>query len=671
MLALLLLPALLPRPLAAQPPARGPAQQGAAGEPVLMTPGGSTGVTLQTHTTDITLTDGSAAAGSSFYRLRNESTTDALVSLAFSSAPGDLSVTANGEPLGVQGGQASVYVPAGGRTDVRVRYSYALGSGVVLAVRFPAATLNNWPGATSFRLTVNVPASIPRESWLRTAPEGWRFGPSESAGTVAIQWLYEGRIPAEPLVFAYANPALWNEIVQRRAAAESGGVPEWIALGESYARLATETTDAGIRDRFYGQALAAYSTALDRGAVQGASPADLAPVHAGQAALYRQRIIGPNGEFSPEHAQLLVDAVAAALGGLPADHPRRTELTQWLSDGLQIVLDGARAQRDWETALDTLDQLAAAGSSAIDPAFIEQERRTILFEQSLQLLEEGQRDEAVAVSGSDIVNAELQPPAEQQALFASWQVTITARPRGSVLEFVGIPTPGRELAAGSAATELADTWAAAASSNGAGVTITAPAAEDPTLPVELVLRLPAGATGLPLANVTPLRADWALLRAVLAQVAPEVESETTFLRQSVLLRLPLDLRSAGEPWQRLADALAQEADQLAAQPAAAGGAGDEAAALEAELRAKVQAANRRAEANNWSRLLANSQVVTLLEGPRGAPADARAWQITVADPPQTLQYASWGINSGGVLVLAAGALVVLLLLAGLLWSLLA
>ncbi len=418
-----------------------------------------------------------------------------------------------------------------------------------------------------------------------------------------------------------------------------------------------------MRDRFYGQALAAYGGALDRAAASGAQPAVLAPAYMGQARLYRQRIVGSGGAFSAEHAQLLVDSTLAALSALPANDPQRVELQQWLSDGLAIVLRDATDRRDWESALTTLDQLEKS-SGAMDPVAIAEERRRILFEQSLQLLEEGQRDEAVAVSGSSIISESLQAPADSQALFASWQNTVTVDARGTELVLVGLPAPGRALAAGTAASALAGRWAAV---DGATVTLSVPSPSDPAAAVTFRLRIADPAVGPALANATPLRADWALPRALLAQLAPESSSESSFLRRSVLLKLPLDLRGPGEEWKRLADDLEQQASALEA----AGTAGDRSeASLANALRAKIQAANYRAEANNWQSLAQNSQVLALLEGPRGAPSDARAWQITVSDPPQTLQYASQGLNSTGVLVLVAAGFVLLLLLAGLLWSLL-
>ncbi len=652
------------------------AAQATAGAPVIVTPISAPGVTLQTHTSDITLSTNGTAEATAFYRLRNDSNSDALATLRFWSPTaegagplaGDLTVTASGEAVQLQpeegGAQAIVIVPAGGRTDLRLRYSFGLGTDTVLQTRFDAAALDQaWPGTTSFRLTVNIPAAIGGGSWLRTTPEGWRFSPTESAEAAAIQWLFEGDIPDAPLVFEYANPSLWQQIVAQRAAAQAGGVAEWVALGDSYARLAQDAADSGVRDRFYGQALAAYGSAIDRGAAAGATPAALAQVYSGQARLYRQRIVGSGGNFSAEHAQLLVDSALAALGALPANDPQRVELQQWLSDGLAIVLRDATDRRDWEAALATLDQLEQSGG-AMEPTAIAEERRRILFEQSLQLLEEGQRDEAVAVSGSGIISESLQAPAEAQALFSSWQNTVTVDARGTEVVLVGVPAPGRALAAGTAAAALANQWAAV---DGATVSLTAPAAGDLQRPVEFRIAVDGAGVGPALANATPLRADWALPRALLTQLAPESTSDSTFLRRNVLLKLPLDLRGPGEQWASLANDLEQQATAIEA----AGKPGDRSdVALENALRAKIQAANYRAEANNWQSLVQNSQIVTLLEGPRGAPSDARAWQITVTDPPQTLQYASQGLNTTGVLALVVAAFVLLLLAAGLLWSLL-
>lgn len=648
--------------------------------PVIVLPGQTSPVKLQTHTSDITLDGAGSASVSAFYRLRNDTAQTTLLPILFTmpsaanpaALPGDLYVTAGGEALSLQpvasGMQAVVSVPANGRLDLRMTYSLGLDGDVVEEVAYPAHALDAWPGDTSFRLTVNTPASIPNESWLRIAPEGWRFGTTDGEVATALQWLYEGNLPTDPITFAYVAPSLWQEISQRRSAATISGSPQdYVALGESYAKLTGDQVDQGVRDRYYGQALAAYSTALSHGAAAGLGPADLAAAYAGQAALYRIRILNAGGVVSPEHAQLLVESVAKALDGLPAGDPQRAELQQWFNDGLAIVLGHARDQRDWTTALSTLDLLAAAGNG-IDQAKIEEERKRILFEQSLQLLEEGQRGEAVALSGSAIVGEELQPPNAARALFTSWQSTMTVDSRGTDVTFAGTPAQGRELDAATAAGSVSTAVADAASSFGGEVKLKTPAAESPGGPVEIAIHVPSGASTTALATVIPLSADWSLLRALLSQIAPVTETEGGFLRRNILLRQNLDLREAGEAWQRLASELNAGAETLEARDEPANR--DEAASLEAALRTKIQAANYRAEANHWSNLVENSQLVVLLEGPRGAPTDARAWQLTVQDPPQTLQYATWGLNQTAVLGVVAALIAVLLLVAAILWSLL-
>jgi hypothetical protein len=667
------------------PTARARAQGAEPAAPVLMLPAQPSAVSLQTHTTDLTIQTGGGtllADGASFYRLRNEGATDAQVTLRFvaptetatAPLPTPLEVTAAGAPLGlstVEGGaEAVVTVPAKGRLDVRVRYTLPLGNGVAPAIRFPVRTLDEWAGATSFRFTINVPAIVARESWLRISPEGWRFGPTpgDATNAASIQWLYEDNFPREPLYFSFVNPTLWQEIEQRRAMAEAGGTPaDYAALGNSYARLSEGASSAAVRDRFYGQSLAAYSRALERGEATGATPDQLASVYAGQARIYRQRTLSPSGAVSPEHARLLVESAGGALAALSPADPRRGELEQWLSDGLTIVLGDARDRRDWQTSLDILDQLEASGAP-VDPAFVAEERRRIQFEQSLQLLEEGQRDAAVAVSGSAIVTSELQPSPAEQSLFASWQSTITVNSRGTVIDLAARPAPGKEELAADESAAVIDALKGAADAIGATVEGTVPSIDDLDAPVRMRISLPPQSSTLSLANVVPLHPDWLLLRTLFNQFAPDVVAESSFLRRNELLRLRLDLRAAGEQWRRLAQQLEAEAAVYDAQVAPSDR--SNADALEAALRARVQAANYRAEANNWAGLTRNSQVVALLEGPRGAPADARAWQITVSDPPQMLQFASWGVNMTGVLLLVAAGLVGLLILSALLWSLL-
>lgn len=667
-------------------PASARAQETVPGAPVILTPAESTTAALQTHTTDIQLEQAGASVigtADTLYRLRNETATAVTARLraisptatGTTALPADLTITAGGAPVtleqGDEGAELTVSVPANGRLDVRLSYTYNLGDASVVVAQYPAGSIGNWSRSTSFRLAFIVPPSVPDDGWLSITPEGWSYGPTESADLISIRWLMEGNLPAS-FAFTFVNPALAQQELQLRNAASSGGVAEKTALGDHYAELFTGAQDSATRERYYGQAMAAYSAAVSQGTAAGALPSDLAQAYIGQARLFRQRIVATGG-VSAEHARLLVDAGMKALSALPADAPQRAEVEQWLSDGLALVLADARTRRDWEGALNTLSQMEAnATSSMAGSAFsaeaIAEERERILFEQSLQLLEEGDRDAAIAVSGEGIVEAELQPPAEAQSLFSSWQNTVTVTANGITLELAGLPAHGKYEEALRAAQTLADTWTDNAGGSAGSVTLNAPAAQDDETPLVFQIRLPAGATGVAMANSTPLRGDWALLRTLLTQLAPEITNDSSFLRRNVLLKVSLDLRTAGEQWLRLATDLETQATAIDAQGTPSDR--SDATVLEEALQARVQAANYRAEANNWRNLADNSQVVVLLEGPRGAPSDARAWQITVSDPPQVLQFSTWGMNQGGVLVLVAAAFAAILLLAAILWSLL-
>ena len=166
--------------------------------------------------------------------------------------------------------------------------------------------------------------------------------------------------------------------------------------------------------------------------------------------------------------------------------------------------------------------------------------------------------------------------------------------------------------------------------------------------------------------VSQPRAGSTLLQSLLAQLGPKIESETTWLRQSVHVAQPIDLRSAGTQWAAVAQTLDDQAAQFTAEAASTAGA---AATLESSLRARVQAANYRHTAEQWQDLARNSQVTLSLRtgGPTGA---ARSWLLTAASPPQMLDVAVEGVAFSRVLALAAAALVGIVLTAGVLWRLL-
>ena len=118
----------------------------------------------------------------------------------------------------------------------------------------------------------------------------------------------------------------------------------------------------------------------------------------------------------------------------------------------------------------------------------------------------------------------------------------------------------------------------------------------------------------------------------------------------------------------MAQTLANEADNLEAQ--AASTAGGEAATLEASLDARIRAANYRHAAEAWRNLSRDSFVELSLAAAGSLGNSTRTWLVTADSPPQMLDVQVDSVSTGRVALAAAGAGLLLLLLAGLLWRLL-
>ena len=152
------------------------------------------------------------------------------------------------------------------------------------------------------------------------------------------------------------------------------------------------------------------------------------------------------------------------------------------------------------------------------------------------------------------------------------------------------------------------------------------------------------------------------------QLGPKIDVSTDGLRQQVTMSQPMDLRSAGSQWEAIADSLEQDAAALETQAASTSSA--DAATLDGSLRARIQAANYRHAAQQWRELAQDSQVLVALHTANGLADAARTWQITLSSPPQMLSVQVEALQTGRLLLLAAGVVVALLFIAGLLWRLL-
>lgn len=659
--------------------------------PLLITPLEATTVQLQMHTAAFQVDDSSGRLTLTVearYRLKNGNTeAPATVPLriapmiaADTMAPIEgLTLSADEQPLDLAPTNVGTYtaqvtIGVDGRTDLVLSYAVSLQEQKLPLLEYVVVGLQRWPGSPSLRVTATLPAAIVQPSWLRIGPDGWHFF-AESAERIGAKWLYDGQQPDAPFVLQFIHPALWTQLEQATQAVQnSGTVSDFQQVGDLYQQLllaaTTENAPGTIRERFYAQALAAYTTGIDRLATT-ATPPELATLYAGLATLYRSRVAEGAGSV---YATPLTTATQAALDRLPADDARRRELTQWLADGLQVLMTEAQQRQDWQDALRLSDQLSALPSDVVDSLTLAKTKRLLLVQQALQLLEEDNRAAATAVAGNEVGDPTLLPPPSADTLFHGWAITLTVTPQQQQLAIVGQPVAARLADATAAFTALGELWQTVANRGSTvEVAVTAPNRADPangeagpTSPLRMTLAAPAETSFAELVTLIPPRADWALLRTLLQQLPPTIGEERAWLNRRWTITQTLDLRASGEQWQAMATTLERQATQFEEESAAFDT--TDAIGAESALRARVQAANYRSAAHQWQKVIRDSWVAVHFTGQDGS--QARTWLLTATAPAQTLALTLQPSSVLGVMTMAALVVVALFLLTTLLWWLL-
>jgi hypothetical protein len=500
-----------------------------------------------------------------------------------------------------------------------------------------------------------------------------------------VRWLYDGS-PPDAFVFEALHPAVWQQIQAAEQAAVPGAAAGAFAqLGDLYAILAQGAAAEGnvaASERFYSQAVAAYSSGIRQAEAAGAA-AELGSLHAGMAALYRARVVGADGTSNAVYAELMTAEASSALQALGADDTRRAELERWQAEGLRLLLTNARRRGDVAVALALIDRLAGSSAGAGAAEFLAEERKALIVQQALELLDRGDRTAALALAGDAIANPDLQPPAELRSLFTSWAATASMSEGGIALDVSALPNTDRAEDAAAALDAIVQSWRDGAATRDAGAELqvgpqkgqqtgddNAKAGDGQVQPnaLHLRLRLPAGATGVALAETLPGSADWALLRSLLTQLGPKLDSSVDGLRQQVHVSQPVDLRSAGQQWAAMAQNLDDQAGVFEAQ--ASSSAQGEASTMDASLDARIRSANYRHAAEAWRNLARDSYVELSLAASGSLGNNARTWLVTVNSPPQMLDVGVDSLNAGRVALALGGLGLVLLAVAGLLWRLL-
>ncbi len=648
---------------------------------LLLQPALETSLVLLTHTLDVRV---ATADGRSLtlqieasYRLHNEEeeaiTATLLVAQPADAAaagrglPRNIAVTLDGQPLALQsagqtvGQSVQAEFEADARRRLTLRYDLPLAAEQTFDFHYPISELLTWPSEISgWRVTIDFADMdqwlAPSDSWLQISPRGWKMRASQ------LEWLREERPPTTDVHFQALHPQ-WIQAIRaaQNTIRAQNDLESMQRLGDLYAQLhQAPALRAASRDRFYEQALAAYSQALQLGEERVRPDTLLAAVRYRMAALYRRRAIAADGAVDSVYVALMVAEAEKALPAT-AQGPTRVELQSWVAQGLQHQLRTARLQENWPQALLLTERLARLPADIVDPATLEAERRALILHEVLQQLQEGNEEAAVSLVGEEILTGEALPQPEYQTLFANWQITVTVSRNDMSVSALARPIFQRRVDGENALNSLLNSWSVSGAAN------TALTVEEGGFLIRLD-GLDAGKRRL-LAQNTPQQADWALLRSVLLTTEQETQQETQLLWQRTTQAIDVDFRSVADQWHSMAASLEREA--AAAEDATASAtASNRAEAAALEIRQSLRAAQHRLEAGRWRRLVSDSTVqVEIGESPDEA-SPQRVWLLSLTDPPQRLTNHFESISAVRLWLAIVLAVVLSSLFAGLLWLLL-
>jgi hypothetical protein len=666
-------------PIESRIPQRLLQSESAVASHLLLQPALETSLVLLTHTLDVRVAtdDGRALTLQieAAYRLHNvedEAITATLLvaqpadaSAAGRPLPRNIAVTLDGQPLALQpagqtvGQSVQAEFDADARRRLTLRYDLPLAATQTFDFHYPISELLSWPSDISgWRVTIDFANMeqwlAPSDNWLQISPRGWKMRANQ------LEWLREERPPTTDVLFQALHPQRIQEIrAAQNAIRANNEVESQQRLGDLYAQLhQAPALGAAARERFYEQALAAYTQALRLAEEHARAETVLAAVRYRLAALYRRRAIAADGSVDSVYVALMVAEAEKALPAMPQG-PTRLELQNWVAQGLQQQLRAARLQGNWPQALQFTDRLARLPADVVDPATLEAERRALILHEVLQQLQEGNEEAAVSLVGEEILTGETLPRPEYRTLFANWQITVTLNQNDVSINALARPIFQRRVDGESALNSLLNTWSLS------GVTDVALTEEAGGFIIQLD-RLDARKRRL-LAQNTPQQPDWALLHSAILTAEQETRQENRLLWKRTTQAIDVDFRPVGDQWHSMAASLEREA-VVVADAAAPAANRAEVAAL--EIRQSLRTAQHRLEAARWRRLVSDSTVQIVIGDSPDAASPQRVWLLGLTDAPQRLTNQIESINTVRLWLAIALAIVLSSLFAGLLWLLL-
>lgn len=639
---------------------------------IYLLPAEESSAQLQTHKivhTVVDNLDGTVSVyAEALYQLKNAEDDPVTVPLLLffgvgGEKPQEIALSANGQPLILNQADsgafsAEVIIPADSRVLLEMDYRVIVDNTLLATVRYAPSVLNRWRGPTSTRVEYWIPDYIPRESWTSVAPNTWTYATANVDHT-AIKWLHDSVVPDEEFILQFFMPQTWQQLTLTRASAQDGApASNFLALGNLYRKLATaDAVNDTVANWYISQAVAAYSDGLSL--TTSTSPDVLAQLHIGLASIYRNQAAEPGADAVASSASMVSDA-AAALAFMTPDDPRRSELQQWLADGLRVMFDDARNSGDWQRASEIVDQMSGLPPGTINQALVQEGQQIVLAQQALLLLRRGELQAVADLVGENIDIAAADTPAEYVPLFDAWRITVRAYLESISIEVRAMPNPERSPDAQQKLEALYTTWQT--ESDRVSETHTtwtmSPVRSAPS--GELIFSLESSFrqnAGRPIHFLSD-ELDFVFLRTTLDQIGPTTLTQTKLLQQETMRSQPVDLRAAGNRW----NSMAAELDRLASENRQVNTSDDPSATLLAEM----LASNYGETAEDWRRLVRDSWLLFQFDSGSSA-AEPHTWYATADSAPTVYTVKTQNVSTDRLYLGLLSLVIIVCGLTGLLW----
>ncbi|MCO6449565.1 MAG: hypothetical protein J5I90_02140 [Caldilineales bacterium] len=320
---------------------------------------------------------------------------------------------------------ADVILEPDERLNLVLTYSAPLGSQPFVTFRFPLKLMaDNWPGALeSARVTLTFEQPPNPQSWLTLTPEDYKLTAE------GITWSFDAKDPSADLNYEFMRPALWSQLHEARRAttSEQAGVAEYLALGDIYVDLATNTGDPALFERYFPLAVATYSRA------QEFAP-DNPDAYLALANLYRAR-----AEQTDPDDSVYISLAANELAGALTHGANDPAIAEQAAQDYALLLARARLEGQFDTArayLDQIDEFAAQNAQLAENPILAEERQRLAIDWATTVLRDRGPAPARAVLAEGFGDAVNAPPGGRFTRLNSLHVQTDTKPGRREFEII-------------------------------------------------------------------------------------------------------------------------------------------------------------------------------------------------------------------------------------------